>query len=1090
MHATSSLTGLFPQMINFSASHRQKKFCLFSVEAKNIYCFDQNTFKFTKKAKGVLEEHQISSKFKLTSDFNLKQVLWRDDGQNLAAVGDSQIEVWEDKKSIFKYSTKDPQKNIIKFVEWNILGNSFAVAFSKSTEYEIVNLENQEKEPLRVFTKHRKPVTILAWNFKKHKLRIASAGEDCWVRVWDVNEKKESGSFYLKNSPTSLKWSRDSNKIATTDSGKSFSIKIWDTTNFALLSVLIGHEFTVSNISWNPEDSDQIASGSLDGTLRIWNLRQSAMEKKVLGVKVAFLEWREAEIIGADTSGKIYQFDAKTNFSKSLQMIDNSVLSQWSNKSNCFTVAEVQRKTAGNSNLELMKIYEVYDEEEDKGIVEKAVLKAKLDQKDSQHILSAEWSFDDRFLAISSTQFLYVWSIEKKVFMWSLPVKDCHCILSSSPNSNQFVAGDYQGFISIYDYEREEPEKSELLTKIDTVIEEKNQSKKKTKKLSINNVISNIFWGNLSGSSVLFVQDWKSNIQIFEDTLAKDTPIMNFSENNISTFAVNKEGTRMVIGSLKGLLVVYNLIHQKKQFILKGHEGYVTSVNFDSNGKEILSGDWNGNIFVWDTRYGTLEKRIQLLKSNIFQLWSGNLIITKEESYPISRIKVNSKQKIMIITQDKKMTIGDMVDIYKENQFLNFIFNILKDYKTLDTIILHVSKDVCHELIKTKLADEYGELSFTIFHILAYYRMEEELMLLIGLCYFYSVYPSYFPKDSKGETILSLLLKKKTKNELTLPILLDFQIECYKRVRINNFDEDLKNILHLLEMKYFDQVIRIFEVRFKPVTYTFPEAMEIPHQDNEDDVITHSLDYIGNLNEFEKEAEDSKTVENETKVLDIPLLKINPETKNIFKIIAQLPYTHPFYSSSALLSLIDYKWNLYGKRFFARYISIYAVFLILVTINFIFLFPVMVQSSDDELETYQDIFLTTLSLTLLFLVYLIYDEFLEFRVKVKQGNNIYFSSLWNWIDIMNLSANFFIVIVVFCLVLLGTPDSDAVKLAISFCLFLTYVKIFDFFRSSKKASFLVRIILNILKETQMFLAMLFLFLIIFSITSKVFIIFK
>lgn len=51
--------------------------------------------------------------------------------------------------------------------------------------------------------------------------------------------------------------------------GDDKSIFVWDLTSNALLTELKGHEETIMNIDWSL-DGQYIASGSMDGVVRIW----------------------------------------------------------------------------------------------------------------------------------------------------------------------------------------------------------------------------------------------------------------------------------------------------------------------------------------------------------------------------------------------------------------------------------------------------------------------------------------------------------------------------------------------------------------------------------------------------------------------------------------------------------------------------------------------------------------------------------------------------------------------------------------------------------------------------------------------------
>ena len=67
---------------------------------------------------------------------------------------------------------------------------------------------------------------------------------------------------------TSVTWSPDGTQIAS--GSEDDTVRIWDTTSWEQVAVLEGHTDNVYSVTWSP-DGTQIASGSSDGTVWIWD---------------------------------------------------------------------------------------------------------------------------------------------------------------------------------------------------------------------------------------------------------------------------------------------------------------------------------------------------------------------------------------------------------------------------------------------------------------------------------------------------------------------------------------------------------------------------------------------------------------------------------------------------------------------------------------------------------------------------------------------------------------------------------------------------------------------------------------------------
>ena len=114
-------------------------------------------------------------------------------------------------------------------------------------------------------------ITALAWSPNTKSIAAASKGE---VTIWNV----ESGTTKLLKGHVGhvndATFSRDGNRIAT--AGGDRTIRLWDISNGRELARLSGHSDRVVDIDFSP-DGSRIVSASGDRTARLWEVSDAAI---------------------------------------------------------------------------------------------------------------------------------------------------------------------------------------------------------------------------------------------------------------------------------------------------------------------------------------------------------------------------------------------------------------------------------------------------------------------------------------------------------------------------------------------------------------------------------------------------------------------------------------------------------------------------------------------------------------------------------------------------------------------------------------------------------------------------------------------
>jgi WD40 repeat protein len=115
-------------------------------------------------------------------------------------------------------------------------------------------------------TGHRS-VSVVIYSPDTTKIATGGFNEDA-LKIWDAKTGNLLSTIQHDSQVCSLAWTSDQKKLIT---GSLRSIRIFDTATWQPIAILAGHDNFVSALSLLQNDR-LLASGSVDNTVRLWNL--------------------------------------------------------------------------------------------------------------------------------------------------------------------------------------------------------------------------------------------------------------------------------------------------------------------------------------------------------------------------------------------------------------------------------------------------------------------------------------------------------------------------------------------------------------------------------------------------------------------------------------------------------------------------------------------------------------------------------------------------------------------------------------------------------------------------------------------------
>jgi WD40 repeat protein len=553
------------------------------------------------------------------------------DGKLLAsASNDNTVKIW-DVDTGRELRTYARHNDLILSVAWSLDGRVASGSYDKKIHI----WDPETGNTLRVLEGHKKSVTALA--FSPNNNLLASGSDDCNIIIWNnLSGEKLSTLAGHSKAVLSVAFSSDGKLIAS--SSEDHSVKLWNVSDQRELRSLESHNDDVNIVTFS-RDSRFVISSSSDNTIKVWGtatgqlLRTLNGHKKGVNGHVVSLDGRTLISCSEDLTIKLWDLQS----GREIRQIGSHGVAV-----NALALTPQGHLLASADNAGRIKVWNTDTWREEQRLT-----------RYTGPVTSVTFSPDGRWMASGSYDYwVRLWDTagdELRKFRGHGKAVD---YLAFTPDSQLLVSSDSGGLIIVWEvatgrerYVLQEPPHADVRMSGDgkvLVSVSRDQDKMRTVKVwDVNEGSKRAEWKidqvlisfalNRDGSRIL---SHKTSEAFLIDTMT-GKELKTFSSDEVfveQVYSFSPDDKYAVCGGEtddEGVVIFWDVESGKQLFTLKTGMGELTTLAFNTDGKQLIIGSEDHTAQIWDVenrgRLVTLKGHLNSIQGVCFNP-KGNLV--------------------------------------------------------------------------------------------------------------------------------------------------------------------------------------------------------------------------------------------------------------------------------------------------------------------------------------------------------------------------------------------------------------------------------------------------------------------------------